>query len=269
MCYKYKKGVKIRMVSILGTLFKYKEKESPDELGYFPEHVHVDAFPERRYLWTSRFLVITTCLSICLNMIIAAIIYLMLPCFHVRPQLYRINNETNQMELMQPYEMPYYASELIAEQYLRDYIMLRYTVTEDYAELKDRWRKNSILYWYSTDEVYNNFQRQDASIVDQQFKTIGLQRYVEIIRTKHVTLSMWMVEFKTYDITKYNPRPKVDIWRAVVRIGYDSGLRFKRVEDRLLNPYGFLIYSYTLSYLGDEKAKDNEVPGNVKYNMMM
>ena len=31
------------MVSIIGTLFKYKEKESPDELGLFPERVHVDA----------------------------------------------------------------------------------------------------------------------------------------------------------------------------------------------------------------------------------
>ena len=257
------------MVSILGTLFKYKEQESPDQLGYFPERIHVDAFPERRYLWTSRVLVIMTCLSICFNMMLACVIYLMLPNYHVRPVLYRINHDTNQMELMELRERPYFASELIAEQYLRDYIMLRYTVTEDYAELKDRWRKNSILYWYSTEEVFNEFEKQDASIVDNQFKTIGLQRYVEIIWTKHVTLSMWMVEFKTYDITNENPQPKVDIWRAVVRVGYDNNLKFKRVEDRVLNPFGFIVYSYTLSYLGDAHFKENEVPGHLKYNMMM
>ena len=257
------------MVSILGTLFKYKEKESPDQLGFFPEKIHVDAFPERRYLWTSRFLVITTCLSICFNMFLSCVLYLMLPCFHVNPELYRINTNTNQLELMQRNEVAVFASELIAEQYLRDYIMLRYTVTEDYAELKDRWRKNSILYWYSTEEVFSDFEKQDASIVDNQFKTMGLQRYVEIIWTKHVSRSMWMIEFKTYDITNDNPCPKVDIWRAVVRVGYDKGLKFKRIEDRLLNPYGFLVYSYTLSYLGDAHFEEDEVPGNIKYNMMM
>ena len=84
------------MVSILGTLFKYKEKESPDILGYFPERVHVDAFPERRYLWTSRFLVIATCLSICLNMALASVIFSLLPEQHVEPRLFRINFAENQ-----------------------------------------------------------------------------------------------------------------------------------------------------------------------------
>ncbi len=257
------------MVSILGTLFKYKEKESPDVLGYFPERVHVDAFPERRYLWTSRFLVIVTCLSICLNMMLSCVIYLLLPEQHVEPRLFRISPTENQLELMQKDEIKYYASDLIAEQYLRDYILLRYTVTEDYAELKERWRKGSILYWYSTASVFQAFQEKDAAVVDQQFKALGLQRYVEIDWTKHVSRSMWLVQFKTYDITRDNPKPKVDVWRAAVRIGYDRGLRFSRPEDRILNPYGFLIYSYTLSYQGDYRGGPDEVPTNIKYNLMM
>ena len=134
------------MVSILGTLFKYKEKESPDVLGYFPERVHVDAFPERRYLWTSRFVGMLTCLSICFNMLIACIIYLLLPEQHVQPRLFVLDNDVNQVKVLEPDERYYYASDLIAEQYIRDYIVLRYTITEDYAELQDRWRKNSILY---------------------------------------------------------------------------------------------------------------------------
>ena len=90
------------MVSILGTLFKYKEKESPDVLGYFPERVHVDAFPERRYLWTSRFLVMLTCLSICFNMLIACIIYLLLPEQHVQPRLFVLDNDVNQVKVLEP-----------------------------------------------------------------------------------------------------------------------------------------------------------------------
>lgn len=257
------------MVSILGTLFKYKEKESPDNLGYFPERVHVEAFPERRYLWTARFLVIVTCLSICFNMMLSSIIYLILPSYHVQPELFVINHDLNKMELFERDEVPYYASELIAEQYLRDYIILRYTITEDYAELKERWSKNSILYWYSTDSVFRDFQEKDVKTADEQFKRLGLQRYVEIMWTKHLSLSMWMVEFKTYDITRDEPQPKVDVWRATVRIGYDSHMKFNRPEDRILNPFGFLIYSYTLSYLGDAHGGETEVKNNLKYNMMM
>ncbi|MBR1825826.1 MAG: hypothetical protein IJ770_04485 [Alphaproteobacteria bacterium] len=257
------------MVSILGTLFKYKEKESPDSLGYFPERIHVEAFPERRYLWTSRFLVIVTCLSICFNMMLSSIIYLILPSYHVEPQLFVINHETNQLELFEKDEIRYYASDLIAEQYIRDYIMLRYTITEDYAELKERWGKNSILYWYSTEQIYREFQDKDVKTADEQFKLLGLQRYVEIMWTKHVSVSMWMVEFKTYDITRDNPTPKVDLWRATVRVGYDKDMHFKRPEDRILNPYGFLVFSYTLSYLGDVHGGDSEVKNTLKYNMMM
>jgi type IV secretory pathway component VirB8 len=257
------------MVSILGTLFKYKEMESPDVLGYYPERVHVDAFPERRYLWTSRFFVIVTCLSICANMIISSIIYLLLPEQHVKPQLFRINKDTNQLELLQQDERYYFASELIAEQYIRDYIVLRYTVTEDYTELKDRWRKGSILYWYSTDGVFQEFLAKDVKSADEQFKNIGLQRYVEIDWVKHISRSMWMVQFKTYDITRNNQIPKVDLWRATMRIGYDGNLRFHKPEDRILNPYGFLVYSYTLSYQGDSRRGTDEVNSNFKYNMMM
>lgn len=257
------------MVSILGTLFKYKDEETQDQIGFFPEKVNVDAFPERRYLWTSRFFVIVTCLSICFNMILASIIFMMLPYFRVTPQLFRINHNTSQLEVMQKDEINYFASDAIAEQYIRDYILLRYTVTPDYAELKDRWRTNSILYWYSTASVYEDFKNNDAETVYEQFKTIGLQRYVEIIWVKRVSRSMWMVQFKTYDITKDQPRPKVDVWRATVRVGYDGGLRFKRPEDKILNPYGFLVYSYTLSYLGDARNGPSEVPSNLKYNMMM
>ena len=257
------------MVSILGTLFKYKEKESPDILGYFPERVHVDAFPERRYLWTSRFLVMVTCLSICANMVIACAIYLLLPEQHVSPRLFVMNDDTSQLEVMENDERYYYVSDLIAEQYIRDYMVLRYTITEDYAELMDRWRENSILYWYSTNSIFQEFQENDVATADKQFKALGLQRYIDIDWTKRVSRSMWMVQFKTYDITRDNPKPKVDVWRATLRGGYDGNLRFKKPEDRILNPYGFLVYSYTLSYQGDYRNGSDEIDGSLRYNLMM
>ena len=104
---------------------------------------------------------------------------------------------------------------------------------------------------------------------DKQFKALGLQRYIDIDWTKRVSRSMWMVQFKTYDITRDNPKPKVDVWRATLRVGYDGNLRFKKPEDRILNPYGFLVYSYTLSYQGDYRNGSDEIDGSLRYNLMM
>ena len=202
-------------------------------------------------------------------MIITCVIYLILPEQHVQPRLFVINKDTSQLEILERDERYYFAADLIAEQYIRDYMILRYTITEDYAELKDRWSKNSILYWYSTKTIFEEFLKKDAESAEEQFKSIGLQRYIEIDWTKRVSRSMWMVQFKTYDITRNNPKPKVDVWRATLRVGYDGNMRFKKPEDRILNPYGFLVYSYTLSYQGDYRNGPDEVDTNLKYNLMM
>ena len=93
------------MIEIFHTLFKYKEKESPDQIGAYPERVHVEAFPERRYLWTSRLLVMFSVLSICFNMMLASTIYLMLPQLSVYPTFYSINDYFSQIEVVQKREV--------------------------------------------------------------------------------------------------------------------------------------------------------------------
>ena len=67
------------MFEIFHTIFKYREKESPDKLGLYPERVHVNAMPERRYLWTSRILVILAAISMSINMMLALTVYLLVP----------------------------------------------------------------------------------------------------------------------------------------------------------------------------------------------
>ena len=106
------------MFDIFHTLFKYKEKESPDHLGAFPEKVHVEAFPERRYLWTSRLLVVLAALSICFNMMLVCAIYLMIPSINVVPQFFSINKNFNQIEMVQPREVRFPVSDLVTEQYI-------------------------------------------------------------------------------------------------------------------------------------------------------
>lgn len=129
------------MFEIFNTIFKYKEKQSPDQLGLYPERVHVEAMPERRYLWTSRVLVILSCLSISFNMMLAATIYLLLPQRTVYPAPVSNQQIFQHARTGAAAEINYPVSDLITEEHITEYIMLRYIVTSDYDELITRWAK--------------------------------------------------------------------------------------------------------------------------------
>lgn len=246
------------MLDIFSTLFRYKEKESPDQLGYYPERVHVDAFPERRYLWTARLLVILACISICFNMMLACSIYVLLPMIKVKPRFYRINEYFNQIEMVQPREIKYHVSDLITEEYIKNYILQRYTISDDYEELMNRWDVGSTIFWHSTAGVFKDFQETEVNAALQQFRKYGLMRYVEVDWIKPLSRGSWQAEFKTYDFSTDNPEPSITYWRATLRIFY-ANISFPRKEDRQINPYGFLVANYSLSYHGSENEEESYI----------
>ena len=239
------------MFDIFRTIFKYKEKESPDKLGFYPERVHVDAMPERRYLWTSRILVIVACFSMCFNMILASSLYVMLPMRGSSPKLFYIDRYFNQVERMQPSEVIYPVSNLITEEHISNYIMLRYIITNDYDELAKRWAAGAYVYWMSSSTVFRDFRDYDVKYNLEQFKTKNMIRYVEIDWIRPLSRGLWQTQIRTLDYMKNNPEPIVSIWRVTMRIQY---FNFNKVtyEDSLKNPFGFLITSFSQSYLGND-----------------
>ena len=142
------------MFEVFHTIFKYREKESPDQLGLYPERVHVNAMPERRYLWTSRILVILAAISMSITMMLALTIYLLVPQKTVYPRILQINKYFSELELVQNDEVNTRATDLLAEQHITDYIILRNTITNDYDELMSRWGPGEIVYWFSAKPVY-------------------------------------------------------------------------------------------------------------------
>ena len=244
------------MFSIFNTIFKYKEKESPDKLGLFPEQVHVDAMPERRYLWTSRFLVIIASMSICFNMMLASALYVMLPQRSSSPQLFYIDHYFSQIERAQPMEINYPVGNLINEEHITNYIMLRYLITNDYDELIRRWGPGSYVYWYSSPFIFDEFTRYDAKFNMLQFRRKSMMRDVEIDWIRPLGTGLWQTQFRTIDYMPRNPTPDVNLWWAVMRLRF---VKFKgrTHEDALKNPFGFLITNFSLSYLGAPNASQH------------
>ncbi|MBQ9732506.1 MAG: hypothetical protein IJV97_05435 [Alphaproteobacteria bacterium] len=237
------------MLDILRTVFKYREKQSPDKLGLYPEQVHVQAMPERRYLWTSRFLVITACLSICLSMMLAMTIFLLLPQRRAIPSLLQTNHYFSQLELSDWHEKLILAGDLIAEQLVREYIILRHVISNDYDEMVNRWAPGRKLYWLSSASVYSNFKNNDVPTNLKLFRDQALIRMVEIEWMRPVSRGLWHVQFITMDYFKGKGKPQIHIWRAYIR-GMFTDINYENVYQRMHNPFSFLIVNYSLSYLG-------------------
>lgn len=244
------------MFDIFKTIFKYKEKESPDKLGLYPERVHVDAMPERRYLWTSRVLVIIACFSICFNMMLASTLYVIIPQRGSYPKLFYIDRYFNQVERLQPAEVFYPTANLITEEHISNYIMLRYIITNDYDELARRWGEGQYIYWMSSTTVFKDFQDYDVRYNLEQFKSKNMMRDVEIDWIRPMSRGLWQAQIRTLDYLPKAQEPIVSVWRLTMRIQY---FNFNNVtyEDSLKNPFGFLITTFSQSYLGNDVAADD------------
>ncbi len=237
------------MFDIFYTVFKYKEKESPDKLGLYPERAHTQAMPERRYLWSSRILVILAVISMSITMMLALTIYLMLPQKTVYPRLLQINKYFSQLELVQPAERHILVTDLIAEQHISEYITLRNAITSDYDQLLSRWGQRQTIFWYSDANVYNKFYSTDVKYNLMLFKKKALQRYVKVEWVRPLTFGLWQAQFLTMDMSPDTDKIDTKIWRATLRITY-MNLPFKTKDDAMKNPFGFVVTNYSLGYVG-------------------
>ncbi len=237
------------MLDLLRSLFKYKQKRSPDKLGLYPEMVHTDAIPERRYLWTSRLLVIFAVLSICVNIMLVLTIYILLPQRDAEPRLLQINGYFNQLNFLTEQESFVAPKDLLIEMFVREYILTRHTVTSNYDELKKRWQPGSRFYLMSSPEVYKEFASEDFDQLLYAYQSGGFTRSVNIEWMYPVASGLWIVRFVTYDYYSGSKTPIINIWHAYLRtslalINYDNKLL------RYQNPFGFYVSSYSLSYIG-------------------
>lgn len=239
------------MRGMFRTIFQYREKETQDILGRYPEFLHVSAMPERRYLWTSRVLVILACISISFTMILSSLIYILLPQRSADPRFFVINRYFSVLELVQPDEIYMPATNLVIENYINDYIMYRYIVTQDYDELMNRWDKGGSIYMYSSSLVFQQFTDNDAKLNIMQFREKQIQRDVEVDWVRPMGVGLWQVQFRTMDYLPYNMVPDTNIWRAVMRVAFFRlGKDVKNKNVLILNPYGFRVMNYSLGYMG-------------------
>lgn len=244
------------MFDLFYTLFKYKDKAQKDELGYYPEKVDVRAFPERRFLWTSRFFVIVSAISLCLNMVLGGVLTLLIPMREVKVMPLQIDFERYQITAMQPAETRAYAGDLVTESLMAKYVMQRYTISEDYDEMMNRFGENGFVFLASSVEVYRDFQQNELPYFETLQKR-NIRRRVKINMIYPVSFDFWQVRFETFDTGEGIEEPLVSRWIATLRMNFNSA----KYEDKrlgLINPFGITITKYDLSYVGNNIKSTRE-----------
>ena len=148
-------------------------------------------------------------------------------------------------------------SDLISEKYINEYLRRRYTISDNVREMQKRWGQNGHFYWYATTNVYEEFLATDMDVAINKAKKTGLQRYVSIDWIRPLSRGLWQAQFKMHDILP-NREPRVTYWRASMQIMY-SNLKTMSKTTRMLNPYGFLIHEYSLSYIGSDSGNESYI----------
>ena len=138
-------------------LFRYKDRKSSDILGKFPVDVYTNAYPERRFLWASRILVVFCALSLSFTIMLAMTIFVLLPQKISRPSLYEAQDYNKSLRLVAKAEVTASPQELLAEYAIRRYIILRHEIPKSYDDFPYRWDETSEFYQLSDLKVYNQF----------------------------------------------------------------------------------------------------------------
>lgn len=253
-------------MNFFSVLFRYRDKKSPDKLGLYPEKFHLEAFPERRYLWTSRILVIFSVLSFCLTIILTMTVYLLLPQKNTYPIFYTSNQTDDGLEEALPEYTQATYRDMLSEKYIHEYVKMRHAVPRSTADLFYRWDTESKFYWFSGLRNYYDFINKMDNYQLKQFIKMRMRRQVDIDWSKKLTDDLWLVQFRTTTTTLDIPEPNTIIWRAYLRIAY---LEFDNYEDiekdeqeklnYTTNPFGFKVLSYSLAYAGKPEKADSMI----------
>jgi len=210
----------------------------------YRDNVVVNA-SEKRYLWTARAFAVIVAISICCNLVLMLAIMQLVPLNRVEPFLLTFENKEEQVYEIEPLGNMI-DQKAITEVFVREYVLLRSAFVNDVKEMEARWTDGGQLQEMSSPSVYQAFLEKTAKRALNEIKTKGLIRVVRIMTINELGRGLWQVEYETRDMYADSTSPQISYWTATLRVRY----RKKTVKygERLNNPIGFTVDSYSLSH---------------------
>lgn len=253
-------------MGIFRELFGIKKTGSKDVLGRYPEYMQVRALPERRYLKTARVLAIFILINLGITLALAGYYAYCAERIDVSiasrrvVNLFYIDAEKKRLRPVEHAQKRVYASQLMVEAILRQYIVQRHSIEWDNNVMGRLWGRGSFVHALSADRaVYEPFSKLAEKELAQS-RSKGFVRDVHLYELEYLYEDMWQGIFDTFDMPipdSFNPLCECDDnsstciackkEHAFDRKRYKVLIRtsFENVQS-IGNPLGILIYSYQI-----------------------
>lgn len=253
------------------SIIRNDEETTNDELGAYPERLHVSAFPERRYLKTSRVIAISIFITIFINMALA-FIYTKLASegdaniydyAHGGVHLYQVDMYNRKIKQVELPHTKIGARHLLSQTLIEEYLIQRFEVSTSYNEMLERWNSNSnstsFLHLTSADSA--NLMPQETSRVqlDKVKNKLVEEIYIYSIRQIHSNFYEVIYDLFTTKQTSRGEKVCITInrdlnwldclrknaietkrYKAFIRVSY-TPIPERNREQILKNPYHFQV----------------------------
>lgn len=206
------------------------------------------------YRWISRLMALLATISFLYGICATLSILKLAPSIVIDPQIFVDFSDSQSLVKRERIEWWMASREKMMINFMKQYVEIRNTYIKDAREMENRWLWGGLVSYLSTYDVYKKFEKEYPKI-KEELDAKEASRSVEILsveRTGGENSNTWKIEFKTYDFTyrkgiisrQKDTAPKIEekYWTANIR-GYVDPRRITSYK-RLLNPLGFVVYSY-------------------------
>lgn len=203
-----------------------------------------EALKTERYLWMARAFAVVSVLAIIANILLLVALGSLRPLTRIQPFLLNVQDKDQQVIDIERINLEKFDRQLLEESYVRQYIIARYTVSSDIAEVQRRWQRGGTIDVMTADALYREFEAKEMMETLALASEEGMTREVIINKVLPNTLTReWTVYFTLKTVRQSYTQPMEQKFKAV--LGTDFLVRRGVTwEKRLRNPLGFTVVKY-------------------------
>ncbi len=219
-----------------------------------------EVLQEERYLWMARAFSLIAVLAFIANILILVALSGLTPLLRVQPFYMQAQNKDYQViSIVRPdfSSMSDEDLKVLQESLVREYLLARFGISSDVAEMEKRWGIDGPIFAMSESSVYDTFFKTESIKGLEQAQRDGLTRDVRILRVnrqeKYPDSSRWVAEVELVNMSQRISEQYTSKWLITMEVMFQPTHRKMSWAQRLRNPLGFMVTRF-----GRRSLEENE-----------
>lgn len=202
------------------------------------------------FRWLSRLVILCAVISLGFFLSATLVIFRLAPEIIVEPLLIINQDSSDTMVRYEPITTKMPSMRQFLEMYIRQYVILRNTVINDFDEMRTRWGPGGIVHYYSMPDVYEEFVGRNAEHVDRMFDNeYSSEVRIDSLGKVSENSLAWEVFFTVYNLSRSHQGKDGALILKTIRYKASITPKFyperAAVYPRLVNPLGFTVVKYS------------------------